>query len=266
MSDTLLLDAARMRELLPGWGVVVKPHTGSTNADVLELARAGEPAPAVVATADQRSGRGRMRRVWEAPAGANIALTVLLRPEGVSVTRLGLLPLVTGLAVRDALRAETDVDAQVKWPNDVLVGGGKVCGILVEAASIEPPVMAVGIGLNVALTREQLPVPHATSLALEGVADPDGDALVAGICRALHDRMTQWRDDAPGLLADFRDACITVGLDVRVELPDGSSFTGRATGVGADGELVVDDGGRERHITAGDVNHVRPAAGGYAGA
>ncbi|WP_448852053.1 biotin--[acetyl-CoA-carboxylase] ligase [Corynebacterium sp. 335C] len=265
-AGALRLDEARVRESLPGWDVVLPDHTGSTNADALAMARAGAAAPAVVATVDQRAGRGRMSRAWETPPGVNLALSALLRPEGVPLTRLGLLPLVAGMAVRDALREAAGVDAQVKWPNDVLVGGRKICGILVEAASLEPPAMAVGIGVNVLMTREQLPVPHATSLALEGASDLDASDLLAAVCRALEARADQWRTDVAGFLADFRDGCVTVGMDVRVELPDGSAFTGRATGVGGDGELeVVDDAGRRHVVTAGDVRHVRAAGGGYAG-
>lgn len=262
----LRLDADRVRASLPGWGVELPESTGSTNADGLALLRDGAAAPAVVATVDQRAGRGRMQRVWETPPGVNLALSVLLRPEDVPLTRLGLLPLVAGMAMRDALRAHAGVDARVKWPNDVLVGGRKICGILVEAASLEPPAMAVGMGLNVLMTREQLPVPHATSLVLEGVADPDASDLLVAVCRALETRVDQWRSDVDGFLADFRDACVTVGLEVRVDLPDGSSFTGRATSVRSDGELeVVEDSGVRHVVAAGDVRHVRPATGGYSG-
>ncbi|MDO5731134.1 biotin--[acetyl-CoA-carboxylase] ligase [Corynebacterium sphenisci] len=258
------LDPAALRAGLPGREVHAPAATGSTNADALARAAAGAAGGTVVATAEQRAGRGRMNRAWVAPPGATIALSVLLRPIGVPPARLGLLPLVAGLAVRDAL-AGLGVAAELKWPNDVLVGGRKICGILVEAASLEPPALVVGIGVNVDLAEAELPVPHATSLRLLGHREVDREALAAAIVAALDARVARWGADAAALLADYRGACATIGRRVRAELPDGSAIAGTATAVLGDGELEIRGADGARHaLTAGDVTHLR-GAGGYGG-
>lgn len=131
------------------------PQTGSTNADLLEAARAGAAEGLVLVAEEQTAGRGRLGRTWSAPAGAALTFSVLLRPAGVPPTRLGWLPLLTGVAVAAAVRAETGVPASLKWPNDVLVGERKLAGILAEAHS---DAVVVGVGLNVTLSRAELPV------------------------------------------------------------------------------------------------------------
>src|SRR5699024_10764489 len=134
----------------------------------------------------QTAGRGRLSRSWTAPAGASIAVSALFRPEGVPPEDLGLLSLVAGLAVVDMVRDEAGLlgddagegpEVGLKWPNDVLLGGCKLCGILVEAASIAPPALVVGIGVNVDLREDELPVPHATSLALARASNLDRTKL-----------------------------------------------------------------------------------------
>lgn len=259
------LDADRIREAMPERTITVPYSTGSTNADLLQLAAEGAPGGSIVVTSIQNSGRGRMHRPWTAPEHANIAFSALIRADSVPLTRIGLLPLVCGLAVVDAVHEVAGIQAQLKWPNDVLVDGGKLCGILVEAASLQPPVLVAGMGLNVDLTEDELPVPHATSLRLQG-ASMDKEDLVIALAHALDRRTVQWRTDVRALMEEFRQNCVTVGLNVRVELPNGQEILGTATSILTDGELeVVDQSGVRHTVTAGDVRHVRPRSGGYGG-
>src|SRR5699024_478375 len=131
---------------------------------------------------------------------SQVAVSVLLRPGEVAPVLYGWLPLVTGLGVADALAEVGGVRPALKWPNDVLVGGRKIAGILVEMSTVPAggdfgvrmPAVVVGVGLNVGLTREELPVPHATSLQIErGLTDRN--TLTTALLRSLAVRFDQWR-------------------------------------------------------------------------
>lgn len=257
------LSAARLQRALVepgGWRRVdVVSATESTNADVVAAARAGEPAGLVVVAEEQRAGRGRLDRRWEAPPRAAVLLSVLLRPTPPPSAWL-LLPLVAGLAVVEATRAVAHVPATLKWPNDVMAGADKLGGILVQ--SVDSAVV-VGIGLNVSLRADELPVPTATSLALVGGVI-DREALTKEVLRALRRRYDDWttaRGAAESVLPAYREVCDTIGRDVRVELPMGDNVNGRARSVDDIGRLVVDlDDGTTREFTVGDVVHVRSGA------
>ncbi|CCF61868.1 biotin-[acetyl-CoA carboxylase] holoenzyme synthetase/biotin operon repressor [Nocardia cyriacigeorgica GUH-2] len=238
--------------------IEVVETTGSTNADL--IARAADPdldRVALLAEA-QEQGRGRHARVWVSPPRAQIALSVLVRLPGIDPSALGWLPLLTGVAVVDALRETASVPATLKWPNDVLIEGRKVAGILAEvAASGAEPAVVVGIGLNVSLAEDELPVPHATSLTLAGAAVTDRTALARSILTEFARRMDAWREEGwavPHLAAAYRERCATLGARVRAALPGGKTLTGVATDVDDAGRLLIGD----QAVSAGDVTHLRP--------
>jgi BirA family biotin operon repressor/biotin-[acetyl-CoA-carboxylase] ligase len=166
------------------------------------------------------------------------------------------LPLPTGIAVAAALRAEAGVAATLKWPNDVLVDGRKIAGILAEAHG---DAVVAGVGLNVTLTRAELPVPTATSLLLENAACLDRERLLAAILTELASRYTAWTadPDPAGLRAEYLRWCVTVGREVRVELPGGAALAGTATDVDETGRLAIRTGPGTTLVGAGDVVHVR---------
>ncbi|MDM4762735.1 biotin--[acetyl-CoA-carboxylase] ligase [Galbitalea sp. SE-J8] len=244
--------------------LVVLPHTGSTNDDLRALAAEPDAVPfTAVVTGDQRAGRGRRGRDWSAPAGRSLAISVLLAP---ATPASGWIPLVAGLAVVEAVRAVLPADAVValKWPNDPQVSGRKVSGVLAEL--LPDGRVVVGAGINLALGAEELPTPVSTSLLLEGATlagDALADAVLSGYLRALRAlaaRLDAARGDAgaAGIRALLLEECATVGRAVRVELPDGSALHGTATGIDADGRLLVaPDGAPERAVAAGDVTHLR---------
>ncbi|MEZ2121525.1 MULTISPECIES: biotin--[acetyl-CoA-carboxylase] ligase [unclassified Corynebacterium] len=248
------------------------PETGSTNTDLVVAAGRGAQEWTAVVAEHQSAGRGRHGRVWTAPVGSQITLSVLIRPPRSSLRRLGTLPLAAGLAVVDAVaaaedisgRAEQDqVHAVLKWPNDVLIGGRKLCGILAEAANLsDAPAVVVGLGLNVSLTEDELPVPHAISLDLAAPGRVfDRTRLTGDVLIALHHRLTQWAAGDPGLLGDYRRVCASIGARAKVVVPTAEgerTIYGTVTGVADDGRLLFcDEDGTNHELAAGDVTHLR---------
>ncbi|MGA8987814.1 biotin--[acetyl-CoA-carboxylase] ligase [Aeromicrobium sp.] len=257
------LDASVLRAALVGTGrfwtdIVVSATTGSTNADVADAARAGAPEGVIHTTDLQTAGRGRLDRVWESPVGSGVIVSVLLRPEGVPTARWVWLPLLVGLAV-DATARECGVVSGLKWPNDVEVDGRKLAGILLERVNTPTGAAAiVGLGLNVSLRRDELPVQSATSLALEGASETDRTVVLRVFLRNLEALYRAWSatggDPAAGIRESYARRCVTLGTRVRVSLPDGGSLEGQATGIDDLGRLLVDG----TAISAGDITHVRP--------
>ncbi|TDB75751.1 biotin--[acetyl-CoA-carboxylase] ligase [Micromonospora sp. KC723] len=278
------LSAARLARALtaphgPWRRLDLRVETGSTNADAAVAARAGEPEGLVVVAERQTAGRGRRGRVWQSPARAGIATSVLLRPgEAVaergwppaSATGYGWLPLLAGVALVEAVTRLAELEAGLKWPNDLLVGEAKCGGILAEAvpgaAPGQPPAIVLGIGLNVTVRADELPqnptgLP-ATSLSLAGAAATDRDPLLRALLRSLADWYDRWRTaggDAvhSGLRDAYLASCATLDRQVRALLPDGTELAGRATGVDVDGQLLVDTPAGRRPLSAADILHLR---------
>lgn len=249
-------------------------QTGSTNTDLMKAENVADGT--VLLTNEQVSGKGRLGRTWVSPAGSQLILSVLILPD--SLEHLGTLPLASGLAVTDTVEGSV-----LKWPNDVHINGNKLCGILAEAgpvgaafksapktevskaevnkAEVAPKTQAapapsarvvVGMGLNVTLTREQLPIEKATSLMLEG-RDTDRTELAIALLKNLRRRITQWENQDPQLMEDYRAVCSSISQEVRLEAPTGD-VVGVVEGIGDDGRINV--GGE--YYSAGDVTHLRP--------
>jgi BirA family transcriptional regulator, biotin operon repressor / biotin---[acetyl-CoA-carboxylase] ligase len=259
------LNVATLREQLAG------PHrplrrldvvetTGSTNADLLARHAAGEDiAGAVLLAEDQSAGRGRNGRSWSAPPRSQIALSIGVSAEGVPPAAWGWLPLLTGVALVDAIRETTGIEAGVKWPNDVLVGTGKLAGILAEVASPDS-VIVVGLGLNVTLTPEEAPDPRATSLQMLGASMLERDVLTATIVRDLTSRIQRWQSEHgpdPHLVEDYRTRSLTLGSRVRAVLPGDREIIGTATQVDDIGRLLIDTDTEVVTVSAGDITHLR---------
>ena len=255
------LDRVALAAVLPGWArVEVVDEVGSTNQVVADRARAGAGEGLVVVAEHQRAGQGRLGRVWEAPRGAGLTFSVLLHPP-VADRRWPWLPLLTGTAVIEAVTAAGGPACLLKWPNDVLLDGLKLAGVLAERVGTPSgPAAVVGIGLNVSQTPAELPVPTAVSLAAAGHV-VDRTVLLRAVVERLQALYADWVRDGAGDGARARHRYLalsdTVGREVRVELPRGV-LEGRALDVDEDGALVVTSGGRTHHVTAGDVVHLRP--------
>lgn len=269
-----MLDGDRLRARLVDGGpyaaLDVVTVTGSTNTDLVAAAGRGAADRTVLIAEEQQAGRGRMQRQWASPRGHGLFVSVLLRPA-VPHASIAWLPLIAGVALAEAVVRETGVPAALKWPNDLLLGGGeewsKGAGILAEAVA-EPGGMAIvlGMGINVFQRRDELPrgaggLP-ATSLAAEG-AEVDREAFAVALLTAFAEVDDLWRAAsgdvvACGLLDRYRRLCATLGQQVRVELSAEDQLRGVATDIDATGRLVVRAAdGRSTAVSAGDVVHLR---------
>ena len=260
------LGADDIRERMRAAGVawpepVLLATVGSTNDELEARALAGAPEGTVVVADEQTHGRGRLDRAWVSPPGAGLWMSALVRVGDVPADRWSLLSLAAGVAAVDALAEGCGVRAELKWPNDVVVvaaacggdsGPRKIGGILSHTVGADG--IIVGIGLNVSLRSDELPVPQASSVLLEG-GRPDRAALLVALMAALATRVEQWRADDPALLADYRRLCSSIGRLVDIQLPDGRRVSGMVSGVDDDGHLLVSDGEATARITSGDVIH-----------
>lgn len=235
---------------------------GSTNDELRERASADPaswPHLSVVATDDQRAGRGRLGRVWQAPAGRTLAASTLVDAAALPASAAGWLPLLAGAALARALTPFVEATVEVKWPNDVLLDGRKVAGILAER--LPDGRVVVGTGVNLLLSDEELPVPTATSLALAGARSTGVDTVLATFLTefsALLAPLLSLGDaEAAGTAAVVHAHCATLGRTVRLELPDGTVEEGVAVDLAPDGGLVLELAGARRSFSAGDVTHLR---------
>ncbi len=234
-----------------GWDVRHVVETGSTNADLVAAVEAGTATSRTVLAADhQTAGRGRLDRRWDAPPGANLLVSIVVAPipdVPAEVThRVGL---AAAAAVRRFVASDIAPAVGLKWPNDVLLEGRKLAGILAQRVPGHDAVV-VGMGLNVGWS-------PSDAAALASHAD---DATPARLLRVLLEELDALPTDISLL---YRDALVTIGQAVRVELPgDAAALHGRAVDVDERGRLIVIDADGERHaLDVGDVVHVRPASG-----
>jgi len=258
VNSTVGADWAAVRaEVSDPWTYVSRvAETGSTNADLATAARSGAESGTVLVADHQLTGRGRLDRRWTAPAGTSLAISVLLRPPAsVPATRWLWLPLIAGLAVGEAVTELGAGEVEVKWPNDVLIGDRKVCGILSERVEGDPAAAVIGMGINTTLDEDQLPVPTATSLALAG-ARCVADEVVVAVLGAVGRWYQRWLAGEE-LGEAYSRQCSTVGRTVRVERGAAGAVTGVAVGVDHEGRLLVRTADGVQAFAAGDVVHLR---------
>jgi BirA family biotin operon repressor/biotin-[acetyl-CoA-carboxylase] ligase len=234
----------------------------STNQVARAMGAAGTPSGTVVVAEEQTAGRGRAGRRFLSPPGG-VYLSAVLRPA-VPPPQAGRLTLLGALAVAEALEACGTPQAWIKWPNDVLLPGGKVAGILLELVAREDRIeyVVLGAGINV---RSAPPGVGATSLWAAGAR-----AGRAEVARAVLDRLdaayTEFEAGRwPALLGAWRRRCRTLGAPVRVDLAGGSEMFGRALDVSLEGALLLETADGVATVYAGDVTHLR-AEGGRAAA
>ncbi|MFZ2623726.1 MAG: biotin--[acetyl-CoA-carboxylase] ligase [Propionibacterium sp.] len=263
MPTTAPLSVAELTELLgPGscWGPISwRAVTGSTNDDLAALARHGARAGQVLFSEHQRVGKGRFTRAWQDTPGTSVASSVLVAPRP-QAPSWGWLSLLVGLAVREGI--ETYTGAQpgritLKWPNDVLVDGRKVCGILCERVG---DLAVLGWGLNICMDEDELPVPRAGSLLLAGLPH-DKTGVLAAVLTSLQRWFELWQERGE-VRSEYEAVCDTIGRQVNlhadIERSGSSVIPGLAVGVDATGAILIEDaeGGR-RPYSAGDVVHLR---------
>jgi len=246
MSDQIANQSGR-------WHVTSVSETGSTNADLLKMGAEGAPDRTVLRADYQSAGRGRLDRTWDAPAGANLLVSLLFRPVP---SRPHVLTQVVALSAVAVASEHCGVDVDLKWPNDLLIDGVKVAGILAQAAPVGSdgvvPFVAVGIGLNLGWSPE-----GATSLAESGWTQEVAphEFLLAMLPHI--DRLLSLADEQ--LHQEYVARVATINTRVRAQMPDGNDIVGRATDVERDGRLVIiDDCAITHRVDTADVVHLRP--------
>lgn len=278
------MDWERSRAVVPRFAFL--EQAGSTN-DEMRTAATGADASAwrhgsVIVTDDQVAGRGRLGRSWLAPTGKTLAISVLVRPGELAgelpMGSYGWLPLLAGAAMTETVRAvaaRADEEASaaaddrtgrlevaLKWPNDVLISGYKVCGILSEL--LPDGAVVIGAGLNLTLDEHDLPTLTSTSLLLATGRRPDADLVLSDYLGRLLTSIEQLAAHggdavASGVADRVSSLCGTLGTDVRVELPGGAELLGTAERIDRDGRLVIRDreNSEPQAVAAGDVTHLR---------
>jgi BirA family transcriptional regulator, biotin operon repressor / biotin---[acetyl-CoA-carboxylase] ligase len=233
------------------WRVSVVEVTGSTQDDLSQSVKKDATRSGTLLIANfQSSGRGRLDRTFSAPPSSALTLSFYLTPH-LDRAEWSFLPLLTGLSAISSLKnLDAGLRVSLKWPNDLLVNGRKLGGILVEATSDG---VVIGIGVNVAMAQDQLPTKDATSLLLEDFAFLDRNLIAVELLNVFHDLYERWQagEDMRHL---YRENCETLGMTIRVELPNAPPATGKATDISRTGELIMESGLR---VSVGDVVHLR---------
>ena len=245
-------------DMLVGREVRVLPEVGSTNDYLKEAARGGAPEGLAVLAERQTAGKGRLGRSFQSPAGLGLWMSVLLRPA-CPPERLPPVTALTAAACAEAIREVCGAEAGIKWPNDLVLDGRKLCGILTELESGgEGLTLVIGIGLNVSQRREDFPPElreTAGSLAMLTGRDVPREVLAGAILRAL-DRMYRdlLADDLDAWRGAYRAACVNLGREVRILRPDREE---QATALDVDrdfGLMVRLADGREEILRSGEVS------------
>ena len=230
------------------WRVSVVDVTASTQNDLAALARSGKAKPGdVIAANYQSAGRGRLSRTFEAPKNSALLFSFYIQPKR-NKEDWGWIALIAGASVAQAL---DKVKANVKWPNDILVNEKKISGLIAE---IVDDGVVVGIGINVGMTLEELPVPTATSLAIEGVSDTNRNEILARVLALFETNFTSWDAGDNSVAQLYASLSSTLGTKVQIHYPNEQIEKGLAVAISPRGELILDSGS---HVQAGDVVHLR---------
>jgi BirA family biotin operon repressor/biotin-[acetyl-CoA-carboxylase] ligase len=231
------------------WRVSVFQSLASTQSELIgkENLQHGD----VFVTEFQSAGRGRLDRTFEATESSALLFSLYLEPKPDKL-EWSAIPLLTGLSLVNALKSlDGKVATSLKWPNDLLIGDKKVAGILVEARDSG---VVVGIGLNVDMNKSELPMPAATSLAIENFAELNRNVILPEILKNFALTIELWESGSSIAMEQYRQVSSTLGKEVEVHLPSGEILYSRAMGINERGELQLASGAR---VNVGDVIHLR---------
>ncbi len=249
---------SRLKTKWAGQQVYCYEEIGSTNIEAKKYAEEGEPHGTLVVSDKQISGRGRRGRIWESPGGSSVYMTIMLRPE-FSPDRASRLTLLMALAVAHAIMDVSGIQAKIKWPNDIVVNGKKVCGILTEMSAELDYIHHVVIGVGINTNQENFPAginATATSLYLESGKRYDRAALVERTMYYFEQYYEQFlpMQNLEAMLGEYDSLLINKGKRVRV-LDPGNEFDGIALGINDSGELLVKkDDDQVVEVYAGEVS------------
>jgi BirA family biotin operon repressor/biotin-[acetyl-CoA-carboxylase] ligase len=259
-----MLSASRLEASLPIHGLGDPLHffptIGSTNDQALELARQGAPHGTLVVADEQTAGRGRAGRHWVTPPNSALALSLLLRPVGLPIEAVGGLTVVGALAVAEALDG-IGVEAQIKWPNDVLLRGRKVAGVLVEGSWMGAEIEFAVLGIGVNIRPEAVPPPEEVDYPAACVEDTIGKHVDrTAMFLAIIEAVGRWylQLGKPTLSEAWNSRLAFQGQEVVVVGGTEQELRGRLLGLSIDGRLrLASAAGQILEISAGDV-HLRP--------
>ena len=233
------------------------PVIDSTNQKAKQLGEEGCPHGTLVIAEQQEVGRGRRGRSWECPAGAGIFMTLVLRPE-ICANNAPMMTLVAALAVSAAITKKAGVTAEIKWPNDIVINGKKVCGILTEMSIAEGQVSYIVLGIGINAHNTDFPEEisdRATSLYLETKAHLDRAELTEEILEQFEHYYAVFMktEELEGLAEEYNSRLVNRNRRVKV-LDEKEPFEGRAVGITVHGELMVDTEQGQRLVSAGEVS------------
>lgn len=241
-----------------GRSVVCLAETPSTNTYAFRLAEEGEPEGTVIAAESQSAGKGRMGRLWSSPSGVNLYCSIILRPR-IAPVNASQITFLSAVAAARAIRLVTPLQPAIKWPNDILINGKKVAGLLNELSAETDGVnfLVLGIGINVNMRSEQFPsdLRHpATSLFIEGGVEVDRTLVLRTLLAELDRLYGLYLDEGyEPVRREWLELCNVMQRRVRVSDND-AGFTGVAVGIDEYGALFVRrDDGREERVLSGDV-------------
>ena len=246
------LDRKRIsEEISQYWRVSVVDVTESTQVDLLQLVSSNEAlSKQVIVSEYQSEGRGRLDRNFEAAPMSALTFSMYIEPK-VDKAEWSFLTLLSALSVREAITSlDGAISLEVKWPNDLLIGEKKCAGIIAQATEKG---VVIGIGINVGMKEAELPVPTATSLAIEGSLELDRNRILAAILNHFEVNLQIW-ELGKSFITEYKEASATIGAMVEVTLPGGDVLKSKAIGITDAGELLLDSG---EAVTVGDVVHLR---------
>ncbi len=232
-------------------------ETDSTNTKAKELAEQGYPSGTLVVADRQIAGRGRRGRSWDSPAGIGIFMTLLLKPD-INPNNASMLTLVTALATAQAISDVTGAEAKIKWPNDIVINGKKVCGILTEMSAQFDYINHIVIGIGINVHNESFPEEireTASSLLLESGKRIHRADLIARFLERFEAGYAIFlqTEDLEGLMKDYNALLVNIQKQVRILDPK-EPFEGKAIGITKRGELIVDTWESRKLVSSGEVS------------
>ena len=241
-----------------GKEIVYKEVVGSTNAEVRKLAEDGAKDGLLVVADSQTQGKGRRGRIWQSPKGTNLYFSMLLKPE-FEPDKASMITLVAAYSVAKVIRETTGLDAKIKWPNDIVVGKKKACGILTEMSMERDYIHHVVVGIGINVNEEKFPEEleeMATSLKKEKGCLVSRANLLSAILLQFEADYLKFlaMEDLRPFLDEYNKILVNKGALVKVLDPKGE-FSGIAGGIGADGRLIVfKENGQIEAVYAGEVS------------
>jgi BirA family biotin operon repressor/biotin-[acetyl-CoA-carboxylase] ligase len=232
------------------WRVSVADLTTSTQVDLAELVKSNSAKTGdVIATNFQTAGRGRLDRTFEAAPGSALLFSFFIKPKRVR-SDWGFITHLAALSMQEVISQENPSQVKLKWPNDILIKEKKVAGLLAQATDDG---VIIGIGINVAMTAEELPVDTATSLAITCSNKLDRNLILGEFLNRFEVNFEAW-DNGADFIDNYSAVCATLGRQVQVEVGGRENRTGKALTINKIGALMLDDG---FEVNVGDVVHLR---------